>query len=345
MTWYVLEAGKPVGPLDLASMERMVREGRLLESTQICPTGASRWNLASEDATIAALMGATTQVEMSQMRTAHTTRGRLGDLAAPATSATIPPFTLAAATQLIAESFGSRWPLLLRTGAVWGCLSVVCGIPMALPRLILSSKTEPATPAAIAACAILTLASIVMLGGPLFSGMVIAGANILRGTAAPADVFLGFRRYRTVLAASCISLLVSMMAIGAALIPGMMLLILGTWRAPASPELAALGFMLLAAGGLLACVALLPRVLLMGPLAADPSRPPEGVYETAVCSWTGTRHVFLPIGGLMTALAIAAVVSACLVVGFPLMGLPLIVAGHGAIYAMVFPPERQTPSP
>jgi hypothetical protein len=183
----------------------------------------------------------------------------------------------------------------------------------------------------------------IFVGGPLFSGFVLAGARAARGAGQISDLFLGFQRYRSVVLAYVVSSLLIGISVVVAAMPGLVMLGAAVGFEMSGGNFGnigisgAFGGLLAGLGGLAVSIWILPRLIFMGALAADPSLPREGLEATMKRSWSLTSgkapamFALLFVYGLLLGLSVML-----LCVGLPLLGMPLFTAVQGAMYATVF---------
>ena len=344
MHWYVVESGQPTGPHDRVAIERLVALGRITAGTKVCVVGDTAWTHASQDPVIAALI---TQLGAGGSMTARAD-AVLGAAHPPLATTPIPEeelpaFTYGGSSQLGHKAFKARWSALVLIGLVYLALSYALGVPGMISGMLRAAAEESGTaaPGALALDVFGWFLSI-LIGGPLLSGFVVAGARAVRGAGQVSDLFLGFQRYGSVVLAYFVSILLIGVAVVAAVIPGLLMLGLAVGFEVSENFgkiglLGAVGVLLAALGALAVSIWIMPRLIFMGALAADPSLPMEGLEATLRRSWFLTAGKAPAMFALLFVYGIVLALSLFLLcVGLPLLGIPLFAAVQGAMYASVF---------
>lgn len=339
MAWYIVEAGKSVGPLELPQIERMVIDGRITQGTQVCVVGASEWTVASLDPEIARLLAgvrAAGTIAADDL-SAPPSFGSAAAMAASAADPALPPYSYGAVNKIAMQTFKARWRTLVGIGVVWGIIALMIAAPSYFAKLLAQSQPSSGSLALEGIASLMNWGLGFLVGRPLAAGMVVAGARAVRGGGSVGDLFIGFRRYVPVVVANLVETIIMAAGLGVAAVPGVALIMISQDGNPTSTPLTVAGVLLAIAGAVLATLFLVPRVYFMSALAADPCIPREGVGATLSRSWSMTAGKSAGMGGYMILLFVAAGMSIyALCIGLPLIGLPLLVAGLGSVYALVF---------
>ena len=344
MNWYVVESGQLTGPHDRVAIERLVALGRITASTKVCMVGDTAWTMASQEPVIAALLAQLGAAGSMSARSDMVLGAAHPPLATtPIPDEELPAFTYGGSSQLGHKAFKSRWGVLVLIGLVYMALSYALGVPGMISGLLRAAAEESGTtaPGALGLDLFGYLLSI-LVGGPLLSGFILAGARAVRGAGQVSDLFLGFQRYGSVVLAYVVSILLIGVAVIAAVIPGLLMLGLAVGFEMSGNFgkiglLGAVGGLLAGLGALAVSILIVPRLIFMSALAADPSLPKEGLESTLRRSWSLTAgkapamFALLFVYGLVLALSVFL-----LCVGLPLLGIPLFTAVQGAMYATVF---------
>ena len=344
MHWYVVESGQPTGPHDRVAIERMVALGRITAGTKVCVVGDTAWTQASQDPVISALI---TQLGAGGTMTARAD-AVLGAAHPPLATTPIPDeelpaFTYGGSSQLGHKAFKAKWGALVLIGLVYLALSYALGVPGMISGMLRAAAEESGTaaPGALALDVFGWFLSI-LIGGPLLSGFVVAGARAVRGAGQVSDLFLGFQRYGSVVLAYFVSILLLGVGFVAAAIPGLVMLGVAVGFEMSGNYgkigvLGAFGILVAGLGVLSVSIWIMPRLIFMGALAADPSLPKEGLESTLRRSWSLTARKAPAMFALLFVYGLVAALSVFLLcVGLPLLGIPLFTAVQGAMYATVF---------
>ena len=344
MHWYVVESGQPTGPHDRVAIERMVALGRITAGTKVCVVGDTAWTQASQDPIISALIaqlaggGTMTARADAVLGAAHPPLATT-----PIPDEELPAFTYGGSSQLGRKAFKAKWGALVLIGLVYLALSYALGVPGMISGMLRAAAEESGTaaPGALALDVFGWFLSI-LIGGPLLSGFVVAGARAVRGAGQVSDLFLGFQRYGSVVLAYFVSILLIGVGFLVAMLPGVVMLgadvgfrFKGEFNQLGTSGV--IGLLLAALGALAVSIWIMPRLIFMGALAADPSLPMEGLEATLRRSWFLTAGKAPAMFALLFVYGLIAVLSLFLLcVGMPLLGLPLFAAVQGAMYASVF---------
>ena len=346
-TWYLLESGagdgQPSGPHDIEAMAMRASSGRLRSDSMVARVGSADWVAASTDPELVGFF-----------RTAPPTE-------ALATSSTAPPgpalppgpggdYAFGTAFELGTTTFRRCWGHLVIVGLVFLAISVVIGLPQGIAEGIGEASGDRDAALALGlfgSCIGFILQ--VLVGLPLFAGLVGAAGNAVRGRTEIGDLFMGFRRYGTVLLASLV-----LMAIGTALTVAAYLVALvvatifgfsgafagglagGGNGAPIGFGAAFLGFAVALLVAFLLVALVLVRVVFVPAMVADPALGTLSVGEALSRNWQQTRGLGFSLVALSIVTSFLAALSILLLcVGYVLVGLPLLIAVLGAAYELV----------
>ena len=346
-TWYLLESGagdgQPSGPHDIEQMAMRASSGRLRPDSMVARVGSADWVVANADPELAGFF-----------RTAPPTEALAPSSTAPP-GVTLPPgpgddYAFGTALSLGITTFRRCWGHLVIVCLVFLAISVAIGMPQGISEGIgdLSDNREAALALGLFGSCIGFILQ-VLVGLPLFAGLVGAAGNAVRGRTEIGDLFMGFRRYGTVLLASLV-----LMAIGTALTVAAYLVALvcatifgvsgalagglagGGNGAPIVFGAAFLGFAVALLVAFLLVALVLVRVAFVPAMVADPALGTLSVGEALSRNWTQTRGLGFSLVALSIVTSFLAALSILLLcVGYVLVGLPLLIAVLGAAYELV----------
>lgn len=344
-TWYLIEStgGDPTGPFDIEQLAMMASSGRLRSDSLVVRVGDTEWIAAERDAELAGFFRAAPPTESF-----IPTSGVMSE-------ATLPPgsggdYSFGAAFELGTTTFRRRWGHLVIVGLVSLAISAAIGVPQGIAEAIGEASGDRETAIVLGlfgSCIGFILQ--VLVGIPLFAGLTVAAANAVRGRTEIGDLFMGFRRYGTVLLASLVFLAIgAALAFAAYLVTFVVAMIFGFSGAFAGGlarddhgatiafGAAFLGFAaaLLMTSLLVALV--LVRVAFVPAMVADPALGTISVGEALSRNWRQTRGLAFSLTALLIVTSLLGALSVLLLcVGFVLIGLPLVIAVLGAAYELV----------
>ena len=336
-TWFVLDDSSgsptPTGPFTQAELELMARAGALRATTLVAAAGTQSWIPASTDPLLAALF-------------------RQAPPTSPESIADLPPgsmrrpYGFGLALSMGWTSFTTRWPKWMVLALVWLAITVVTGLPQWIPQMLGSMASDSDSYDVRRMGGILTgvggcigVILQLLVGLPMFAGLIYAGAEIHEGRGSVGDIFQGFRRYGQALLAGLLLGCVYLACAVVAMIP--MLLFVGTAAFARGVAANATAALLVGASVMMVLVLVLFALILMRVLhapviAIDPRFGDIGVLEAFRVSWRNTAGLGLSMLVLLIVvglLAIASILLAC--IGYILVGVPLAVSVFGAMYVLV----------
>lgn len=339
-TWFVLDQSSavpsPTGPYTLAQLEAMAREGRLHETTLVAAAGTQSWIPASTDPLLAGLFRSVPP----------TSPDGVGAFTAPLARG---PFSFGAAFGLGWKSVTSRWSQWLVLGVAWLALTMVLGLPQWIPQILGGMASESDSSGVRATGALLTgvggcigLILQVLVGIPLFAGVIYACAEIHDGRGQIGDLFQGFRRYGSALLSGLLLVCIYMACGIAAAIP--MALTFGVMVATSrgggpAPFWAFVGIAAMVLILILLIGLVLMRVLFAPVIAIDPRFGTRfgtlGVMDAFGMSWRNTQGLGFSMLLLLVVVSVLAALSILLLcVGYILIGIPLMLSVLGAMYVL-----------
>jgi hypothetical protein len=343
-SWYLVDdsSGAPVttGPFTIEQLRDMVAGGRVRGDSLVAAVGTSDWIAAASDPRLRTLFDS-----MSW--------GAPPQVPPPAAVAASPSeYGFVAAFQLGWSSFTKRWGSWMLLSLVFLAVALVVQLPqqvltMLAPSVVRSGGERAATQLMVGAFCV-GLVMQIFVGMPLFSGLVYAAARMYRGEGRISDIFEGFRRYGTAVTSGIMLMLVYVGCGVVAYVPMLILFMTnssGIRGAGAGLAPWLLGcFAVTVVIGLILMATIVMRVLFAPVLAIDPAYGHPGAMEAFRMAWrqTGTRG--LSMMALMFVAAAIVVLSLLLFcIGYVLVGLPLFIAIIGAMYQLLYRPERTVP--
>lgn len=314
-SWYVVQGGSAQGPFDAARMASMVADGSLRQDTQVCRVGEQAWRPASSDPALGPLLG----------------------VSSPGVASS---WSFGAAWQVTMTGFKRSWgPLMLLT-LVW--------VGLAIPGTLLSqgfsagvqATRDPAVVGALlVGILVVNVLNWLLVTIPIqLAGLAYAASKASAGTVRVSDLFQGYRRFGMVLATGTVLVLATGVAVGVACVPGVVMIAVG---AAMQQKGAAAGIPLVVGGAVLMCAVLLLALWLLYPyvyapaVACDPAFGKPGFGECFRHSAQGLKGRVFGVVGFLFVIGLVAVASVLLLcIGYLLVGLPLLLAAQGAVYAI-----------
>lgn len=342
-TWFVGRRGERTGPFESWQMRAMAADGRLAPTDLVWREGMAAWVPAASVADLFAAREPVADGDANPYAAPMMDREvRLAPSGGGVGSVPAGTYSFSAAMALGFQTFKSQWTTLLLFGLVMLGIGSATAVPQWIAQF-LGAASGDATVQGFAGLVsgVLGLCANLFVLGPFLAGVVVAAANATEGRGRMPDLFLGFKRYGTVLLTN---LLVNAISLGiglVAVIPvvvalGVASAVAGPNREPAPGLVIAgvLGTLLLVVIGLLVYV----RVGCAPAIAADPALGRLGVFESLRLNWSrtsGSRGYSLV--GLTIVVSLLMAVSLCLVcVGYLLLGVPFGLAVLGAAYQLLF---------
>lgn len=343
--WFVGSGGARSGPFTEEQMRQLAASGRLAPTDLVWREGMAGWQRASSLAQLFTAAPAAPPAPASNPYAAPgAVTGALPRAAAPAVNGG--SYSFGEAFALAGRTFSAQWVSLVVIGLVSLGMTILMGLPQwVLQALGQASGDELVAATAALGGSCLGLILNIVVGFPLFAGLLVAAANVTAGRAPGYDCFLGFNRFGPVVLSG---LLVAAIMAGVAIvcyIPLIVLAVIGGAMAAMNPGNEVVAGLFVALGGLVTILALVvgmacvgTRVFFTPALVADPALGHLGVMEALKCNWavvTIPRGFSLAglgiVGGLIAAFSVFL-----LCVGYILAGLPFFLALGGAAYTLLF---------
>jgi hypothetical protein len=321
-SWYMLQDGVANGPFDLSAMQAQVTRGVLRADSQVCRVGAQEWGWADADEMLRPLLigGAV--------------------FAQPAVS-----WGLDKAFALSRAWRGPSWGMLVLIGLTWGIAALPLLGMASLVDLARQMRDDPSPGMLDGVYLLIQILTRLLVQMPLQASAAVIGAAAIRGDLRYTDMFVAFRRYLGVLGASMLFGLATAAAALVALLPLLALpLVAFTGGSRVIPGVAAL-LISVAITAVLAIFAIrwVIRYSLGTSIVCDPVYRSVGILEAfrmsaaAIRGKEGSVFLYLFVTTLLSALSILL-----LGVGLLLVGWPLWVCAHGAVYHLLI---RSRPMP
>lgn len=349
--WFVGRGSERSGPFSAEVLREMAADGRLAPTDLVWREGMSAWASATTVPGLFVPSRPAAAPALSDNPYAAPGLDRTGAAAAPgdatALGLTSRPYSFSAAFDLAFRTFKTQWASLLLMSLIMLGISIGLAVPQWIVTGIGAVSGDPALEsAAMIAGTVLGYALSILVSAPLMAGVAVAGANAAAGRANVADVFLGFKRYGTVVLASLLVYLIMFVVFVPACIP------LGVAAAFAQsvtggPNEAALGIVIAAAVVsfvllLLGFATVYARTGFTAAIVADPELGRLGVFEAVRLNWarTSVRTGFSLLGLLILTSLLASLSLLLFCVGYLLVGLPLMWAVLGACHQLLFRGDR-----
>lgn len=367
--WHVGRHGRVEGPFSPDQMRQMVVEGRIVPTDLVWKEGMAGWLPATQVPGLIPSAGAggrTSAVSPPSTRRV----GAPPPISQRTAAASVVPvpvsvgiggedpsqphatrpietgYSFAAAFSLANQAFMSKWSGLAMIGLVMFGFVVVLGLPGAVLNGIGAASGNEQFAGIMAAtgqCIGQLLG--LLVGGPFFAGVVLAGANALSGTPQVSDLMLGFKRYGQVLLASFLTYLCSIGVVIVSFLPMLLFAVVagligagGREGAGLATVVAGVGMivtfvMMLVGFGLVVC-----RLMFAPAIVADSTLGSIHAMDAMRRSWSTTSPMIgLSVMGLMVVAGIIAGFSVLLLcVGYVVVGLPVLAVLPGAAYTLLF---------
>lgn len=336
--WYVLDRSvsppRPTGPFPFEELRRRAGLGSLRAQDLVARAGSTDWIAAAGDPVLAPLFGASPPTEFDSARAGILRVGQPG-------TRTFPPYSFSGAFSLATSTFSSQWATLVLIGLVGIAISAVIAVPSWITTVLGELTGDAGAKAGISllgSCSNLLLQ--VLVGGPLWGGWIVAGANAVEGRGDVSDVFAGFRRYSATVVAYLLTMLISL-AMG--IVIGVPLVIVVALAAAIERSGSGPAEAIVVIGAIVAVVAalfflalVLVRVILAAGIAADPAFGPVGGGEALRIAWRASQGLGWSMFGLLLVVGLLAALSVLLLcVGYFLIGVPLMLGATGAMHVMI----------
>lgn len=350
--WFVGNGGERSGPFSADVLREMAAGGRLAPTDLVWREGMAAWAPATSIPGLFAVSRATSASPLTD-----------NPYAAPAVSDNVTalgdaktlglasrPYSFAAAFSLAVNTFKSQWIILFLAGLILLGVGVAVSVPQWIAQAVGMASGDPGVFQLMALVgSILGFALNLLVSGHVFAGSIVAAANAARGHGRVSDVFLGFKRYGTVLLATVLVSLISLVVVFVAYIPVMLAFLFAiSTRGPngdtADSASAIVGFALLTTVVLtiLGFALVIIRVSYAPAIAADPESGGIGAVDAIRMNWQRTSAgTGFSLFGLVLVVAVIMVVSLILLcVGYFLLGIPFALGAVGAAYQLLFRSDR-----
>ena len=241
------------------------------------------------------------------------------------------------------QAIKMHWGLLTVAGLILVGVIVATTLPGVLIAMVGKLADDPDIEVAIELLGdIVSSVLALLVYAPLWFGATILGANAVVGRARIVDLMLGFKRYPQVLGATLLLILIYGATATACVVAGAVVgtvtwVFAGLFSDAAAAE-AGIGVGFAATGVLLVATTILVsmRVHLAPAIAADPQLGPIGAIAALRHSWQMAHGLGWSMAALLLVSALAASASTLLLcAGYFVIGLPLLIAVNGAMYAMI----------
>lgn len=336
--WFVGRGGARSGPFTAAQLRQLAASGRLSPTDLVWQEGMADWQPASSFAHL-----------FEPATAAAAGNPYAAPASAPSTGVPVViggSYSFGEAFALAGRTFSAQWGSLVIIGLVWLGMTILMGLPQWILQAVGQASGDEAV-ASIAALggSCLGLILNILVGFPLFAGLMVAAANVTAGRAPGYDCFVGFNRYGSVVLASLLVFAIMMGVAFVCYIPLMVCAVIGAVIAAANQGNHAVGGVFIGLGILGTLVALVAgfacvgtRVFFTPALVADPALGQLGVMEALKRNWA---TVSVPRGFSLAGLGIVGSLIAAfsvllLCVGYILAGLPFALALGGAAYTLLF---------
>jgi hypothetical protein len=342
LTWYVLDSSgdspRPEGPFPFEHLAKLAASGAMNVSSMVARAGSDRWVAAGDDPELAGLFRAAPPTE------SFAPSGGAG-LAAPGFAAPIEaPYSFGNAFDLAVKTVKSQWGPLVLAGLVTLAAYTVIGAPQWIMLAVGEASRDDDVKSWMGLGSnCFGFVVNILIGGPLFAGIALCGANAVAGRGNVADLFLGFRRYGQVLLAYLLLMAISagvtfVVYLSATIGFLVVAVAAGGLNSAAGVSAGIVSAVIIAVAlGLIATALVFVRIIFMPAIVADPSLGSIGVMDALRLNWRATRGLgwsLLALFVVVSMLVAASVLLLC--VGYVLIGLPLGIAALGAVYTMLF---------
>lgn len=341
--WFVGRNGARSGPFTTAQLREMVSSGRLAAGDLVWREGMAAWAPCS---TIPGLLGGpplgppenpyAPPVSSTEFDVRSGSR-------AVATGSGGRTYSFGNAFDVATKTFSAHWGQLVLASLATLAGFVLVAVPQWTMQIIgVASGDRDVMNAATMLGGCVGWIVNLLVGGHLFAGFVLAGANTVAGRPQIADVLVGFKRYGRVLLAYMLTVLCFLGVLVVAYVPFIACVVLaaifGNQNENAFAILVGLGGLvslpLLVAGMVLVGV----RVLFTSMIVADPHLGSMGVMEALRLNWaTVTPGRAVSLFGFMLVVVVLMTLSLLLLcIPYLLVGMPFMLAAYGAAYALLF---------
>ena len=352
--WFVGKGSERSGPFSAAVLRDMAAGGRLAPTDLVWQEGMAAWAPATSVPGLFATFQPIAAPSLSDNPYAAPALGN--DVSAPASGDATAlglasrPYSFSTAFSLAVNTFKSQWIILFLAGLILLGAGIAAGVPQWIAQAVGQASGDPGVFQFMSMVgAIVGFALNLLVSGPVFAGSVVAAANAARGHGRVADVFLGFKRYGTVLLATVLTALISLGVAFVAYIPVMLAFLFAlatrgpngdiTDSAGLTVGLAVVATIVLI---LVGSAMVTFRVIFAPVIAADPESGGIGALDAIRMTWrrtsVGTGFSLLGLAFVVGLIMIVSILLLC--VGYFLLGIPLALATAGAAYQLLFRSDR-----
>lgn len=348
--WFVGRGGERSGPFSADVLREMAGSGRLMPTDLVWREGMSAWTPAASVPGLFPTSRPIAAPSLSDNPYAAPALRRTGSVPAAADSVTrglaSRPYSLAAALSLAAHALKSQWIILFLVGLILLGVGIAVSVPQGIARAVGNASGDQSVSLL---GSIVGFALNLLVSGHVFAGSVVAAANAARGHGRVADMFLGFKRYGTVLVASVLVTLISLAVVFVAYIPLLLAFVFAfATRGPNGdiPDSAGLSVSLTLLATIILTVLsfamVIVRVSLAPAIAADPENGGIGALDAIRMNWrrTSVGTGFSLLGVVLVVIVIMFLSLLLLFVGYFLLGIPFALAAVGAAYQLLFRGDR-----
>ncbi|MGA0172934.1 MAG: DUF4339 domain-containing protein [Phycisphaerales bacterium] len=342
LVWYVLdssgESPRPDGPFPFEHLAKLAAGGSLSATSMVARAGSDRWVAAGEDPELAGLFRGAPPTEF------FAPSGAAG-LATPAFAAPIEAsYSFGNAFDLAVKTVKSQWGPLVLAGLVTLAAYTVIGAPQWIMQAAGEARRDDGFTLLMGlggGC--FGFVVNILIGGPLFAGIALCGANAVAGRGNVAALFLGFQRYGQVLLAYLLLMAISagvtfVVYLSATIGFLVVAVAAGGLNSAAGVSAGIVGAVIVAVAlGLIATALVFVRMIFVPAIVADPSLGSIGVMDALRLNWRATRGLGWSLLALFVVVGMLVAASVLLLcVGYVLIGLPLGIAALGSVYTMLF---------
>lgn len=348
--WYVGKGGARSGPYSRERLGQMAASGELSPTDLVWREGMGGWAPASS---IPELFAARPRPAVAPSDAGNPYAAPVESWSPAAAGAVIPgagrtypPYSFSTALDLAFKTFKAEWGLVVVMGLIWLGVNILVGVPQYIIQFVGQASGDPdvvVTTGLGSTC--LGYILNILVGGPMFAGIIVAGANAVGGGGKAADTFLGFKRYGRVLVANILVMLVSLGIGLVAAVPMVILAMIGGAVGAANGNSEAMVALFVIIGVVLMLLLFVvgmglvgARVFFAPAIVADPALGSLGVMEAFRLNWSrtspGKGFSLLGLGLVVGLLAALSFILLC--VPYILVGLPVVVATLGAAHTLLF---------
>lgn len=348
--WFVGKGGARSGPFSWELLREMAAGGRLAPTDLVWREGMAGWVPASSVAQLFAPRPQPVAAvpDSANPYAAPVERWDAGVVAqvVPGIGRSYPPYSFSTALDLAFKTFKSEWGLVVVIGLIWLGVNILVGVPQYIIQFVGQASGDPDVVVATGlGSTCLGYILNILVGGPMFAGVIVAGANAVGGGGKAADTFLGFKRYGRVLVANILVMLV-WLGIGlVAAVPMVILAMIGGAVGAANGNAEAMVALFVIIGVVLMLLLFLAGMALVGArvffapaIVADPALGSLGVMDAVRLNWSRTSpgRGFSLLGLALLVGLLAGLSAACFCIPYILVGLPIIACTLGAAHTLLF---------